>query len=81
MPTVDVSRDFVEYTGERLYHVKINYGLNEKNSRSKEVHEWVKENFNEYDYETLTPGFWYITTEPSNFAFAFKLMWEEPDEK
>ncbi len=78
MPTVDVSREHVEYTGERLYHVKVRYSYHEPDSLIQEIHSWVQENFDEYDCETLTPGYWYMTTDPSNFAMAFKLTWEGP---
>lgn len=75
MPTVDIARGFVEYTGEHLYHVKISFNYDEPDL-SKEVHEWVLANFDQYDCETLTPGYWYMTVDPSKFALAFKLTWE-----
>jgi len=75
MPTVDVSRDFVEYTGERLYHVKVNYDYHDSDDLDKEIHEWVKTNFTEYECDTLTPGYWYIAIDPAAFVLAFKLCW------
>ncbi len=75
MPTVNVARGFVESTGERLYHVKVNYDYNESATLHIEVHEWVKSNFTDYECDTLTPGYWYMTLNPADFALAFKLCW------
>ena len=78
MPTIDVSRTWVEYADQHMYHVKVHYGYNEYDSLISEIDAWVHSTFNEYDFDTLSPGHWYITTEPSTFALAFKLTWEGP---
>ena len=78
MPSVEVAKDYVEYSDEHLYHVKITYGYNDPDNLVNQVHEWVVSNFDAYEYDTFSAGRWYITTSPSTFALAFKLTWEGP---